>query len=127
MYVLDTNIIIDYIKGKNEVVNLVDNLEEPHITTTTLAELSYGVYKSKNPQKHLQELMILLNSLKLIGVGIPTSFKFGEIKAHLKNLGKPSSDFDVLISSSCLVHDYILVTDNKKHFENIPGLKLMSV
>ena len=31
-------------------------------------------------------------------------------------------DADVFIAAFCLYYDYILVTDNVKHFENIQGL-----
>jgi len=33
-------------------------------------------------------------------------------------------DADLLIAASCLVHGYILVTNNKRDFENIEGLQL---
>ncbi|MDR1539209.1 MAG: PIN domain-containing protein [Clostridiales bacterium] len=38
--------------------------------------------------------------------------------------GKPIEDFDLLIAAYCLVNDFILVTNNIRHFEGISGLRL---
>jgi len=124
MYVLDTDVIIDFMKGKQDIVDTVRGLEEIFITVTSIAELSYGLHNSKQPRNKLADLVKLIGSIEIIGIGLPTSFKFGEIKAQLLSTGKPIDDFDVFIASSCLVHDCILVTRNKKHYQNIPGLKI---
>ena len=46
------------------------------------------------------------------------------IYAHLRRIGRPTSDADILIAAFCLVHDYVLVTNNVDHFDHVPGLKI---
>jgi predicted nucleic acid-binding protein len=45
--------------------------------------------------------------------------KAGEIYGVLKKKGVLPGEFDVLIGATALVHDYILITNNEKHYEQI--------
>ena len=48
--------------------------------------------------------------------------KTAEIYALLRKQGTPVDDIDLLIAGTALTHDRIIVTNNRKHFERIPGL-----
>ncbi len=50
--------------------------------------------------------------------------KFGELKAELCRLGQPITEFDLLIASVALTENYILVTNNTRHYSRIPDLQL---
>jgi tRNA(fMet)-specific endonuclease VapC len=39
-------------------------------------------------------------------------------------MGKPTGEVDALIAATAMAHEATLVTSNKKHFENIEGLKV---
>ena len=41
--------------------------------------------------------------------------------------GKRVADFDLLIAVTALQHQLILLTNNRRHFENIQGLKVESL
>ena len=47
-----------------------------------------------------------------------------EIEIQLKNGGKASGVVDSLIAAHAVSLGLTLVTNNTKHFENVPGLKL---
>ena len=49
--------------------------------------------------------------------------KAAYVFAVLYQRGIVVDDADVLIAAYCLVNEYTLVTNNKRHFENIDGLK----
>jgi predicted nucleic acid-binding protein len=49
---------------------------------------------------------------------------FGEIKASVKKTGMPLDDLDILIASTALSHNLILVTNNEQHLRRIKGLSL---
>jgi tRNA(fMet)-specific endonuclease VapC len=51
---------------------------------------------------------------------------FGTIKSKLRKLGKPTGETDALIAATAMFHKALLVTGNRKHFENIDGLKVES-
>lgn len=46
------------------------------------------------------------------------------VLVSLRSLGKPNGDLDSLIAGHALALDAVLVTNNTKHFENVPGLLL---
>ena len=39
-------------------------------------------------------------------------------------IGRPTGEVDALIAATAMAHDAILATANKRHFDNIEGLKL---
>ncbi len=49
---------------------------------------------------------------------------FGEFKANLELTGQSIDDMDLLIASTALTHNLILVTNNEKHFNRINGLEI---
>lgn len=50
------------------------------------------------------------------------SHTFGRVKALLSRRGTTIEDFDLAIAAHALVEDAILVTDNVRHFDRVPGL-----
>jgi len=46
------------------------------------------------------------------------------VLVSLRNLRKPNGDLDSLIAGHALALDAVLVTNNTRHFENVPGLVL---
>ena len=53
----------------------------------------------------------------------PAWEKAAEVYLQLKQKGELIGDADVLIAAYCMVNDYVLVTENIKHFSRIEGLK----
>ncbi len=49
---------------------------------------------------------------------------YGQIKANLQQKGELIDEFDMLIGGHALAEGLTVVTDNVKHFERIPGLKI---
>jgi|GEM_PF-1098640 len=49
---------------------------------------------------------------------------FGTIESKLRMIGRPTGEVDILIAATALAHNAILATTNRRHFENIEGLKL---
>jgi len=44
----------------------------------------------------------------------------------LRATGKPAEDADIFIAAYCVVNDYVLVTNNIKHFEATGELKTLN-
>lgn len=126
MYLLDTDIIIYLLKG-HEVVsqNLKKHYYDPiKISTITLMELYYGAYKSQKVESNLAKIKKIENSLEIIPIGQELVEIFGLLKSKLEKKGKPIDDFDLILASTALSHNMVLVTNNEKHFKRINGLKL---
>ena len=87
-------------------------------------ELYYGAYKSQKVSSNLARIKALESSLAIIPLGKEIVELFGMHKAKLEKAGTPLDDFDLIIASTALVHNLLLVTNNVKHFRKVQGLKI---
>jgi predicted nucleic acid-binding protein len=125
-YLVDTSVIVGYLRGKDEAVNLLDSLAgELNSSYICLAELYEGIARAKNPDKAEEGLQTFFNSLSNIyTVDEAVANQFGRLRAHLKKQGKVIEDLDLLIAVTAIVHDLTLLTFNKKHFSHVENLKI---
>ncbi len=89
-----------------------------------MAELQYGVEKSRFIEKNRAALLEFLSLFNIICFDDKDAVAFGRIKAGLEKNGKIIGPMDLLISSQALSKNMILVTNNTKEFERIDGLKI---
>ncbi len=87
-------------------------------------ELYYGAYKSQRIESNLAKVKTIEKILKVIQTGEEIVELFGMLKAQLEAKGQSIDDFDLVIASTALAHNLILVTNNIRHFQKIEGLKL---
>ncbi len=126
-YLLDTNICIYIIKKKPaEVFEKFKNLTigDVGISSITLAELQYGIEKSSNSLKNREALEKFLTPIEIIDYGYEATIEYGIIRAELEKNGIPIGPLDTLIASHAKSLDVILVTNNVREFQRIPGLKI---
>ncbi|MDY6823640.1 MAG: type II toxin-antitoxin system VapC family toxin [Thermodesulfobacteriota bacterium] len=126
MYLIDTNIIIYSLKG-HESVNeqLRNHLNDPIVIgTVTLMELYYGAYKSQKVESNLAKVKAIENAFTVIPVDQGVVEIFGLLKAGLEKNGTPLDDFDLILAAVALSNNFILVTNNEKHFQRIEGLAI---
>ena len=126
-YLLDTNICIYIIKKKPaEVFEKLKKvmLGDVGISSISLAELQYGIEKSSNPEKNREALEIFLTPIEIVEYGYEASVDYGKIRAELERKGTPIGLLDILIASHARSLDLVLVTNNVKEFERIPGLRI---
>jgi tRNA(fMet)-specific endonuclease VapC len=126
MYLLDTDTIIYAIKGERQVTRrLEETAGQPKaVSVITYGELFFGAMKSAAPQANLAKVRRVGELFPVIEVSRAVMETFGSLKAELQKRGEAVDDFDLVIASTALVHSYSLVTNNERHFRNIPGLRL---
>ena len=126
-YMLDTNICIYAIKNKPEQVlqRLKSNLKQGLcISAITLAELEHGVEKSAHPEKNRFALLQFLSILDILPFDDLAAAEYGEICAHLQKQGTPIGTMDMLIAGHARAEGMILVTNNVREFQRVPGLEI---
>lgn len=125
-YLLDTDICIYWLKGRKEVGEkfLARENKEISISSITVAELYFGAYNSSKITENLITAERFIQSITVLPLTNNSLRKFAELKAKLRQIGKPIADFDLLIASVALSENLILVTNNTKHYARIPELKL---
>ncbi|BAY24066.1 PIN domain protein [Calothrix sp. NIES-2100] len=125
-YLLDTDTCIYWIKDINSVRTKVSEIgwEQISICSITVAELYFGAYNSQRVVENLARAEDFIQNLPVVPLTTPALKKFGELKAELRRRGQPIAEFDLLIASVALTGNYILVTNNTRHYSRIIGLQL---
>jgi tRNA(fMet)-specific endonuclease VapC len=128
MFLLDTDTIIYSLKGNPAVrKGLSEHLHDSMaISVVTLMELYYGAYKSVKILPNLARIRTIENAFEVMPIGHEIAQTFGELKTNLEKQGTPLDDFDLILAACALTHNCTLVTNNVKHFDRVPGLRLMN-
>lgn len=88
MTVLDTNFLIDLLRGKEDASGMADSFDAPKTTAINAFELYYGAGRSVNPKKGISEVGNLLKAIDVLEFNNFTAQKAGDIHAELMNSGK---------------------------------------
>ena len=126
---LDTDWAIDYLRRVPQAVHWVDTLRPEGIAVSiiSVAELYEGVINSYSPERNERELLDFLRPFPIIDLNIPICRIFGMERARLRAAGTLIPDMDLLIGATALRHNLTLLTNNRRHFERLPGLTIISV
>jgi tRNA(fMet)-specific endonuclease VapC len=125
-YMLDTNICIYVIKNRPaELREQFDRLaEQICISTITLAELNFGVEKSSRRIQNLQAVEQFVARLEALPFSAEAAAHYGQLRAELERAGEPAGPHDMLIGAHARSAGLIIVTNNLREFERIPGLRV---
>ncbi|HZX12727.1 MAG TPA: type II toxin-antitoxin system VapC family toxin [Candidatus Nanoarchaeia archaeon] len=128
MYCLDTNILVDYLRGDEEIKEKLENLFNSgvrvSITILAVCELYKGIFLANKQEESLLILNRLIDSFILFNITKETAIVYGQLYAQLAKKGKLTQETDLIIASVAINNNQILITRNKKDFESIPDLKL---
>ncbi|MCB1202219.1 MAG: type II toxin-antitoxin system VapC family toxin [Leptospiraceae bacterium] len=127
MYLLDTNICIYIIKKRPiNVLNVLESKfrENIFISSITIAELEYGIAKSKFPEKNRISLIEFLSIFQILTFDDSDAVAFGAIKSRLENQGNIIGPMDLLIAAQAISKNLILVTNNTKEFKRIEEINI---
>ncbi len=109
---IDTDVLVDYLRGRSEAVNYLDNLSAPlFLSVITVAELYAGV---RNGQERKQ-LDSFINAFGIIPLDDTIAITGG---LYRRDYGKSHGTglADALIAATAMTRQLTLVTLNKKHF-----------
>lgn len=124
-YLLDTNICIYIIKNKPiGVLSRFQQLTQGEVVMSVISfgELMTGVCKSQHPGNALQKLIRLQELIPIEPMTAETGKHYGEIRASLEKRGTTIGNNDLWIAAHALATGLILVTNNCREFERVPGL-----
>lgn len=127
MYCLDTNILIDLLRGNIQTQEKIKTLDLQKLYTNPIiiSELFKGVYRSDNSEEKIRIIENLLNSLEILDFNKETYRLYGRIYNELKRQGKPTAEFDLMIACLSMSNNTTLITKNAKDFQNIKELKII--
>ena len=125
-YLIDSDILIYFLKGKQEVVEKLSRIpmDDLYISRINYTELIYGAYNSTKIIQNLKVIEPFLDSFKVLEFTKVSSLIFAKEKARLKKNGNIIADMDLMIASIAIENDCTLISNNIKHFERIQNLEL---
>ncbi len=126
-YLLDSNIWIEVLKGKNS--RLIDRFTQTPVAdlaacSPVRAELMHGAEKYKDTVARRE---LVANALEKV-VSLPfddrCADRYGLIRHDLEIRRCVIGPMDLQIAAIALVHDLILVTGNGEEFRRVHGLRV---
>jgi len=128
MYLLDTDTLSYFLRGNPRVIENFKMHQgcSKALSVITYGELVFGCRKSQHGIENLAKIKRLVENYPILDVTRPIMDCYGEVKAVLTKLGTPLDAFDLLIGCTALTMNYSVVTNNVKHYQKIPGLKVVN-
>ena len=130
-YLLDTNICVYIINRKpatalSAILKRVQSKRPGQIaiSTITLAELEYGVVRSRYPDRNRIALLKFLVPFAFLDFDQAAAAEYGRIRLLVESKKKPIGPMDLLLAAQAKAHDLVLVTNNEKEFARIDGLRI---
>jgi tRNA(fMet)-specific endonuclease VapC len=125
-FMLDTNIIIYIMKNRPKQVKDRFTLHNGQmcISSVTLGELVFGAEHSQQTDRNLADIEEMTARIEVLPFEDKAAYHFGRIRSDLYRMGRPIGPYDMMIAGHARASAMILVTNNGKEFERVPGLQV---
>ncbi|MFN8141027.1 MAG: type II toxin-antitoxin system VapC family toxin [Solirubrobacterales bacterium] len=122
MKLLDTSVVVDFLRGRGEAIRLLTDLTESHeallASEVTRFELMAGVRASEEAS-----LERFFSAVEWVPVGEPVSRLAGDLARRFRPSHSGIDTADYLIAATSLVAGCDLLTTNVRHFPMFEALK----
>ena len=127
MYLLDTNTCVALIRQVAGAERILRRLTRHRVTEVavaalTVAELDFGVKKSREPARNRARLDQFLLPLQILPFDDAAAAQYGAVRADLERRGLGIGPIDTLLAAQALSLAAVMVTNNTAEFERVPGL-----
>ena len=125
MTLLDTNILIHYLKGQPSVVSRLHSAPPAQIAIPSVVayEIEYGTLKIGVSRRRVV-VSRLLAGIRQAPFDRDAAFESARIRIELEQRGLIIGPMDLLIAGTAASLGAILATSNTKEFSRIKGLRL---
>lgn len=125
---IDADVIIKGEKGSFDLRDWIDaQSQQLELAAITVAELWHGVERATIPHRARRESFIraILDGVLVVPYTQATAFEHARIWAAAEASGKTIGPYDAIVAATAVERGSTLATFNRRHFENIDGLKLI--
>lgn len=122
LVVVDSDLLIDFLRGRGVGVALVRELiadRRLRVTAVTAFELAVG--SDFHPRRN--EILRLLRS-RTLPLDTGGALRAAEVASALRGSGNDIGFADCLQAGICLRWELPFATRNRRHFDRVPGLRL---
>lgn len=127
MVIVDTDVLIDAVEGGREpAATAVREL----MLAGTLAVSAISVYEltqgSRTSPEQLEKLQGFLSGAAVFDLTQDAAEMAASVNRYLEKRGERIGEPDTLIAGTCLDAGLPILTRNRRHFERVPGLQVLS-
>ena len=128
MFVLDTNAVIDYFKGRGKVAERLLSVTPADVALPAVVayEVWVGVLWSENAKRRQAQYEEFLSSIEVIPFDAAIARRAAELRHALERRGESIGPLDTLIAGTALARGATLVTRNIKEFGRVAGLDVVN-
>ena len=132
--VLDSSVVITAERKSLSVPQLVEAIQtaygeiELSLSPVTVAELVHGIYRARTPkvsQRRREYIEELVKLVPLHPVTLQTGYLVGQIEGQEAAKGNVLPFNDLLIAAAAIEQGYAVLTENLRHFEKVPGVRVL--
>ena len=116
-YYLDTNICVEFLRGRNKHVSEKIKSFPPSdikVPLIVIAELVAGAFKSVKREKNLEEIKYFYENFEVVPFEFSDVFVYGKIRAALELKGQKIGANDTIIAATALARNGILNFSNEQ-------------
>jgi tRNA(fMet)-specific endonuclease VapC len=127
MFVLDTNTVLDYFRGRGDVARnlLAVPPSEVALPAIVAYEVWVGVLGSQNVRRRQTQYEQFLAHVEVLPFDAAVSRRAAELRQVLEKRGEGIGPLDTLIAATALAQNATLVTRNLREFGRVEGLKVV--
>lgn len=133
-YLLDSNIVILYLKGDSATIELLVALARQasapfFVSTVTQMEVWEGIYDVPDPQQAEQQYRAFFDEVILLPFDSAVAKRGAQLRYDLRrhSIRTRGRAIDLQIAATALRHDLDLVTYNARDYDDITGLNLYRI
>lgn len=127
MFFLDTNVCIEFLRGRLPNAYRLLKQSDPRmfaIPSIVAAELLVGAEKSSRRAENVRLVEQFLLPFESVPFDEKCARAYACVRAELESNGQQIGPLDQLIAATAIAHQATLVTRNVREFARIPGLRL---
>lgn len=126
---VDSSSLISFLRSNTDSKGVLKKISlgiiRGYLSSITLFELYVGCFRSNNPTLEIEKVNKIKSWFEIVDISDQISFEAAKIISNLEKLGKPIEIKDLLICACAVSKNIHLLTENKKHFQNIHNIKLI--
>jgi len=121
---LDSNTVIQYVKGHEGVVAKVKRELEIAVPSIVVYEIEVGTIQSKQTGRRRRILSELFQEMEVVPFDSSAALAAARIRCELEARGEGIGPVDTLIAGIAVSRGAILITSNIGEFKRIKGLRI---
>lgn len=125
-HLLDTDTCIGVLRQRPGMVQRLSQLAPTDcaVSMVTVYELFCGVEKAKDPMKERQKVERLVSAVIELPLDRVAAEVAARIRGELERQGQSIGPYDLLIAGQAIASNLTLVTNNRREFQRVGGLRI---